>query len=111
MGIRNTRTLPEFHRGAPIKRLQPFSLLSAACFLATIALTGCSGFNAIPDVSTTGSAPQSHPASFQGKVMGGHAAIVGAEIYVFQAGETGYHSVPTNEMNSGQMGTDPTYGN
>lgn len=97
--------------GPPIKRLQPFFLLSAACFLATIALTGCSGFNAIPDVSTAGSAPQSHPASFQGKVMGGHAAIVGAEIFVFQAGQTGYHSAPTNEMNSGQMGTDPTYGN
>jgi hypothetical protein len=43
--------------------------------------------------------------------MGGHAPVVGAEVYVFQAGQTGYASVPKNEMNSGQFGSDPTYGN
>jgi hypothetical protein len=97
--------------GPPITRLQYFSLLSASCFLATIALTGCSGFNAIPDVSTTGSGPQSHPGGFQGKVMGGHAPLVGTEVYVFQAGQSGYASAPTNEMTSGEDGTDPTLGN
>ena len=42
--------------------------------------------------------------------MGGHAPIIGAEVYVFQAGQTGYASAPTNEMASGQQGTDPTLG-
>lgn len=42
--------------------------------------------------------------------MGGHAPIIGAEVYVFQAGQTGYGSAPTNEMASGQQGTDPTLG-
>ena len=43
--------------------------------------------------------------------MGGHAPLIGSEVYVFQAGQTGYASVPTNEMASGEQGTDPTYGN
>jgi hypothetical protein len=43
-------------------------------------------------------------------VMGGHAPVIGAEAYVFQAGQTGYASAPTNEMASGEQGTDPTLG-
>ncbi|MGA7156933.1 MAG: hypothetical protein WBY53_08815 [Acidobacteriaceae bacterium] len=43
--------------------------------------------------------------------MGGHAAIVGAEVYVLQAGTAGYDSTPKNEMTSGEAGSDPTYGN
>ncbi|HSY36271.1 MAG TPA: hypothetical protein VK814_11015 [Acidobacteriaceae bacterium] len=42
--------------------------------------------------------------------MGGHAPIIGAEVFVFQAGQTGYASAPTNEMTSGEQGTDPTLG-
>jgi len=42
--------------------------------------------------------------------MGGHAPIIGAEVFVFQAGQTGYASAPTNEMASGEQGTDPTLG-
>jgi hypothetical protein len=43
--------------------------------------------------------------------MGGHAPIVGAELFVFQAGQSGYASAPTNVLSSGYAGTDPTYGN
>lgn len=43
--------------------------------------------------------------------MGGHAPIVGSEVYVFQAGTSGYASAPTNQLTSGAQGTDPTYGN
>jgi hypothetical protein len=43
--------------------------------------------------------------------MGGHAPIIGAEVYVFQAGQNGYASAPLNEMTSGQQGSDATYGN
>jgi hypothetical protein len=43
--------------------------------------------------------------------MGGHAPIIGAEAYIFQAGQTGYASAPTNEMNvADEQGADPTYG-
>jgi hypothetical protein len=41
--------------------------------------------------------------------MGGHAPVVGAEVYVFQAGTTGYASAPTKRMTAG-AGDDPTYG-
>jgi hypothetical protein len=78
-------------------------------FFASTVLTGCSGFTSIPDTSST-PVSQSHPTGFSGRVMGGHAPIIGAEVYVFQAGQTGYASAPNNEMNSGQAGADPTYG-
>jgi hypothetical protein len=43
--------------------------------------------------------------------MGGHAPIIGAEVYVFQAGQTGYASAPTNEMAAAnEQGADPTHG-
>jgi hypothetical protein len=87
------------------------SVFSLSCFFASTVLTGCSGFTSIPDTSTSGPGSQSHPGGFSGRVMGGHAPIIGAEVYVFQAGQTGYASVPTNEMaTADQQGSDPTYG-
>jgi hypothetical protein len=66
----------------------------------------------MPDSSVaTTSGTQSHPNAFHGKVMGGHAPVIGAEVYVLQVGEGGYDSASTNTMNKGEAGTDPTLGN
>ena len=87
------------------------SVFSLSCFLASTVLTGCSGFTSIPDTSTSGPGSESHPGGFSGRVMGGHAPIIGAEVYVFQAGQNGYASAPKNEMaTADQQGSDPTYG-
>jgi hypothetical protein len=64
----------------------------------------------MPDVAPPSAGPLSHPAPFHGSVMGGHAPIVGAELFVFEAGTGGYASAPSNEMTSGQVGTDSAYG-
>jgi hypothetical protein len=78
--------------------------LTLVCF--SFALTGCSGFEgaSFPAVSA-----QVYPGALHGSVFGGHSPIIGSEVYVFQVG-SGYNGAPTNEMTTGEQGTDPTHG-
>ncbi|HSY36776.1 MAG TPA: hypothetical protein VK814_13560 [Acidobacteriaceae bacterium] len=80
-----------------------FLALSASLALATLGLTGCAGVATMPDTVLPGASAQSAP--LQGSVFGGHAPIVGAHVYVLQAGTTGYASAPTSLLTAGD-GTD-----
>ncbi len=68
--------------------------ISSSLALGNLALTGCSGVATMPDTTLPGSSAQSAP--LQGSVFGGHAPIVGAHVYVLQAGTTGYASAATS---------------
>ena len=80
-----------------------FLALSASLAVGTLALTGCAGVTTIPDTTLPGSSAQS--GALQGSVFGGHAPIVGAHVYVLQAGTTGYASAANSELTAGD-GTD-----
>jgi streptogramin lyase len=79
------------------------SLLALGASLLFATLTGCSGLGPIPDTVVPTAASQA--GGFQGSVFGGHAPIVGAHVYVLQAGTSGYASTPTSELTTGD-GTD-----
>ncbi len=79
--------------------------LTASLLLGALALTGCAGVSAIPDTIVSDSAI--HPGAIQGSVFGGHAPIVGAHVYVFEVGRTGYASAAVSKMTTG-AGTDAT---
>ena len=79
------------------------SLLALGASLLFATLTGCSGLGPIPDTVVPTAASQA--GGFQGSVFGGHAPIVGAHVYVLQAGTSGYASAPTSELTTGD-GTD-----
>ncbi len=79
------------------------SLLALGASLSFATLTGCSGLGPIPDTVLPTAASQA--GAIHGSVFGGHAPIVGAHVYVLQAGTTGYASAPTSELTTGD-GTD-----
>lgn len=93
---------PFLHPGGGMVRAS-FLALSATLALGALALTGCSGVATLPDTTLPGSAAQ--PGALQGSVFGGHAPIVGAHVYVLQAGTTTYASAPTSLLTVGD-GTD-----
>jgi streptogramin lyase len=64
-----------------------------------LALTGCSGVDVFPDTDLP--SPQVHPGAIQGSVFGGHAPIVGAHVYVLEAGSGGYASAAISELTTG----------
>jgi len=84
------------------------AMFSASLLLGALALTGCGGVASMPD--TIVSTPSATANPIQGNVFGGHAPIVGAEVYILQAGTGGYASTSTNIMSSGSAGSDPTHG-
>jgi hypothetical protein len=90
--------------GVPMNRLL-FSL-SALCLFGSLTLTGCSVSTAFPDPGLPTSEIQ--PGAIQGSVFGGHAPIVGAHVYVLEAGQAGYASAAVSKLTTGS-GTD-TYG-
>jgi hypothetical protein len=68
-------------------------------------LTGC----AMGSFSTTADAPaQVSPGGFQGSNFGGHAPIVGAEVFLLQASTSGYGTKATSLLTSAAGGTDTT---
>jgi hypothetical protein len=77
--------------------------LHASVLAGVLALTGCAGIGTIPDTSLPGSSVQ--PGAIQGSVFGGHAPIVGAHVYVLQAGTGGYATASTSLLTTG-TGTD-----
>jgi hypothetical protein len=72
--------------------------------LCALALTGCAGIATLPDTPLPSSSAQ--PGSIQGSVFGGHAPIVGAHVYVLQAGTGGYATASTNLITSGGASSD-----
>jgi streptogramin lyase len=75
------------------------SLLSILCVLGVVALNGCSGVVSFPDTSVPGSAI--HPGAIKGSVFGGHAPVVGADVYVYEVGQNGYGSASVSKLTSG----------
>jgi hypothetical protein len=87
----------------------PYLVLISA--LTVITLTGCSGFNSIPD--TVISQPDVYAGAIQGSVYGGHAPVTSAEVFVLQTGQNGYagaFSSTNNKLTRGADGSDATYG-
>jgi len=80
------------------------AIFPASLLLGALALTGCGGMASMPD--TIISPPSATANPIQGNVFGGHAPIVGAHVYILQAGTGGYASTPTNLMTSGSAGSD-----
>ena len=64
--------------------------------------------SSMPD--TIISTPSATSSTIQGSVFGGHAPIVGAHVYILQAGTGGYASPASNIMTSGSSGSD-SHGN
>ena len=80
------------------------AMFSASLLLGALTLIGCGGMASMPDTIIT--TPSATPNPIQGSVFGGHAPIVGAHVYILQAGTGGYASTPTNLMTSGSAGSD-----
>lgn len=83
-----------------MKRLSSLSFLFFSCVLSMVFITGCSNSPVFPDTATEVS-----PGAIHGSVFGGHAPIVGAHVYVLEAGQTGYASAAVSKLNKG-AGTD-----
>jgi hypothetical protein len=79
-----------------MKSLQSLLSLSVLTLAATVSLTGCSGFDAAVPLPDTPA--QVQPGAIQGNVFGGHAPLVGAHVYLFQAGTSGYGSAATSRL-------------
>jgi hypothetical protein len=80
----------------------PFHLLFASCLFAALALTGCGG-PSFPDVQSTSGQVSVGP--IQGVDWGGHAPLVGAHIFLLQAGTGGYGAKSTSLLSSAYSGT------
>jgi hypothetical protein len=85
------------------------------CLTATVWLTGCAlGTASFPDTTPLGASATSGVSSFgsiQGSNYGGHAPIVGAHVFLLQAGTGGYGSVATSLLGAGETGNADYYGN
>ena len=80
-------------------------LLLPIPLLAALALTGCAG-PSFPDVQPTPT--QVSIGAIQGNDWGGHAPLVGAHIFVLQAGTGGYGAKATSLLTSSYTGSYPT---
>ena len=85
----------------------PLSLPKLLLASSVVLLAGCGG--AVTGLPDSVIVPTSNGAPLSGMVMGGHAPVVGAHVYVMQAGTGGsFTSIPAanNIMGSGSAGTD-----
>ena len=80
-------------------------LLLPIPLLAALALTGCAG-PSFPDVQPTPT--QISIGAIQGNDWGGHAPLVGAHIFLLQAGTGGYGAKATSLLSSSYTGSYPT---
>ena len=80
-------------------------LLLPISLLAALALTGCGG-PSFPDVQPVSSQVAVGP--IQGVDWGGHAPLVGAHIFLLQAGTGGYGAKATSLLSSSYSGSYPT---
>jgi len=78
-----------------------FAALSAASL--TVALIGCS--SGMPANTTAPITPTQTKTTITGRAMGGQSAIVGANIYLFAVGATGYGSASTSLLQAGASTT------
>ena len=79
----------------------PFHLLLVPVLFATLALTGCVG-PSFPNVQSTPGQVSVGP--IQGLDWGGHAPLVGARIFLLQAGTGGYGAKATSLLSSTYSG-------
>ena len=82
--------------------LAPLAVLSVAALL----LTGCAAGTAFPDIQATPA--QVSVGTIRGNDYGGHAPIVGAHVFLLQAGTTGYGAKSTSLLSSTYSGSYPT---
>ena len=89
------------NRSSCFARVAALSLLTGAVFL-----TGCgAGLSSFPDVEPTpGQVPLG---TISGNDYGGHAPIVGAHVFVLQAGTGGYGAKVTSLLTSSSA--NPSY--
>ena len=71
----------------------------ACLFFLSILLTGCALQTTSPPNSTAGTA-------LSGRVHGGQQPVVGAHVYLFAAGTSGYGAASTSLLTSGTVGSD-----
>ena len=79
--------------GIPVKLLTVVATAAASVMVCVSGLTGCSGSMGFPDTVVT---TQSALGTIQGNDYGGHAPIVGAELFVVQVGTKGYGTAVTD---------------
>jgi len=73
-------------------------LLPAVLFLSSLLISGCAAsYDAAPAVSV-------QAASVQGTVFGGEQPIVGAKVYAYAAGTSGYNTAASSIINLGAAG-------
>jgi len=89
-------------------RLAQFPLAPLAALSVAVLLTGCGVGIAFPDVQPTSA--QVSGGGFQGNDYGGHAPLVGARVFVLQAGTGGYGAKATSLLSAGET-TTSFYGN
>jgi len=92
-------------RSSCFARVAALSLLAVSVFLS-----GCSVDSSFPDSPDLSSTPAQIPlGTIKGNDYGGHAPIVGAHVFVLQAGTGGYGSKVTSLLNSSYAnGSFPT---
>jgi hypothetical protein len=81
-----------------MKRLSLSLSLCVSGLLASLALSGCSGFS---NIETSGPLQQQVTmGGFSGSNFGGHAPVTQADVYLFQVGTNGYASQSTSLLTS-----------
>jgi len=95
--------------------IPPLSLISSfVCAVGLLVLTGCGTNFAMPDAASAVAPATSAKSSFgaiQGSNFGGHAPIVGAHVFLLQAGTGGYNAASTSLLGPGETGAADYYGN
>ena len=81
------------------------------CVVAASLLTGCATNFTMPDAASVDAGAASTFGAIQGSNFGGHAPIVGAHVFVLQAGTGGYNSASTSLLGANETGAADFYGN
>ena len=90
--------------------LHPFlrSVAVSVCLVPALVLTGCSANFSMPDA--TPAAQGASLGAIQGNNYGGHAPLVGAHVFLLQAGTSGYNGASTSLLGANETGGPDFYG-
>jgi hypothetical protein len=98
-------TAPELHTMKP----SPSSLsLTLSLCVTSLALSGCAVNAVFPNADAVVAPAQATMPGLGGSNYGGHAPIVGAKVFLLQAGQSGYGSKSTSLLTAAAGGTDMT---
>jgi len=88
--------------------LLSFARLVGSCLVGSVCIAGLGGCGAGDVLATDvpAAAQVTMTGGFQGSNFGGHAPIVGAKVFLLQAGTSGYGSKSTSLLTSAAGGTD-----